>query len=99
MEGICLIRLEGDLCVTSAAELKSILQEALASESGIELNLEGAGEIGVTTWQLLWAAGREAGRKGTTIAIRAPEAVSRAARDAGFEAFEGLADHGEPWPK
>jgi anti-anti-sigma regulatory factor len=88
LENQSIIRLEGEMTVTSAAELKEILAKAL-SEGDLQLDLERAEEIDIAVMQLLWAAGREAERKGVDISVRALEAVTRAARDAGFE----------PWPK
>lgn len=94
-----LIRMEGQLTVPSAEALKSVLLEGLATGGSLALDLERVTEIGITTLQLLWAAGREASRKGTTISIRASEAAERAARDAGFGPFPGLDQQGEPWPR
>ena len=82
-----IIRLEGELTVTSAAELKQVLLEAF-SEGDLQLDLERAEEIDITVMQLLWAAGREAERKGVNISLRASEAVTRATRDAGIELWQ-----------
>ena len=87
----CLIRLDGDCGVTSAAELKELLLEGLACGKDLRLDLEGATEIDVTTLQLLWAAGREATRTGFQFSSRVSKAVLSAARDAGFELFPGAA--------
>jgi anti-sigma B factor antagonist len=89
-----LIRLEGDLTVTSAAELKSVLLEGLASGKDLQLDLERAEEIDITVMQLLWAAGREADRTGARIVIHVSEAAGMAAREAGFERFPGPALQG-----
>ncbi len=88
LENHSIIRLEGELTVTSAAELKEVLLVAFAN-GDLQLDLERAEEIDISIMQLLWAAGREAERKGVNISLRAPDAVTRAARDAGFE----------KWPK
>ena len=84
-----LIRLEGDLTVTSAAELKSFLLEGLAIGKDLQLDLAGVEEIDITVMQLLWAAGRDAGRTGAGIMIHVSEAAGMAAREAGFERFPG----------
>ena len=84
-----LIRLEGELNVTSAAELKGLLLEGLASGGDLKVDLERAEEIDVSVMQLLWAAGREASRTGSSLVIRGSEAAVMAARDAGFERFPG----------
>ena len=84
------IRLAGELTLTSAAELKNLLLQGLASGNDLRLDLEQAEEIDITLMQLLWAAGREADRKGASLAIRMSDAAATAARDAGFERFPGL---------
>ena len=64
-ETMCLIRLEGELNIASAAELKKILVEALAGEAELQVELGNASELDVTMLQLLWAgerAARAAGR-------------------------------------
>jgi anti-anti-sigma factor len=83
------IRLEGDLTVASAEEVKRLLMEALASQGGFELDLERVETIDIAVMQVLWAAGREAERKGAKVAIHISEAAAAAARNAGFERFPG----------
>ena len=94
IENDVFIRLEGTVNVTSAAELKGLLIEGLASGSNLRLDLQQAEEIDITIMQLLWATGREAGRTGASIAMNMPEAVRNAAREAGFGHFPGLTDQG-----
>ena len=84
-----IVRLEGDLGLNSAAELKGILLDCLASGKALVLDLERAGEIDVSILQLLWAAGREAAREGTGIASRVSDVAAGTVRDAGFEPFLG----------
>jgi anti-anti-sigma factor len=84
------IRLAGELTLTSAAELKNLLLQGLASGNDLRLDLEQAEAIDITSMQLLWAAGREADRKGASLAIQMSDAAATAARDAGFERFPGL---------
>lgn len=85
------IRLEGELALTSAAELKRTLLEWLASGKELQLDLERAEAIDITVMQLLWAAGQEAVRAGIGMMSRVPEAAAMAARDAGFKRFPGAA--------
>lgn len=89
LEDQSLIRLEGEITVTSAAELRNALLQGLASGRDLRLDLERSEAVDVTIMQLIWAAGREADRTGAKVAIRVPESVSAAARDAGFEKFPG----------
>lgn len=88
-EGLCLIRMEGEINISSAAELKKLLIEGLASGSELRVDLERATELDVTALQLLWAAEREARGLGAgfTLAGRVPEEISVALSDAGFEKF------------
>jgi anti-anti-sigma regulatory factor len=86
-----IIRLEGDYSMTAAAELKSLLLEGLASTKPLKLDLESAGEIDVSLLQLLCAAESAAAREGLKFVIRAPEAMSAAVRDAGFQNVPGAA--------
>ena len=84
-----LVRLEGAVNVTAAGELKRLLLEGLASGSDLLVDLERTDEIDITVLQLLWAAGREAGRTGARMVSLVSEPVAAVARDAGFERFPG----------
>ena len=87
-----LIRLEGDINISSAAELKRLLLEALGSSSGLLLELERVTDLDITAMQLLWAAAHEASTLGKecTLSGQLPAGVSAAVRDAGFEQFPFL---------
>jgi len=85
-----LIRLEGEFNVTSAAELKRLLLEGLASGKELHLDLDRASEIDVTALQLLWAAGRAS----AGVVSGVSEAAATIARDAGFARFPGKAAQG-----
>jgi anti-anti-sigma regulatory factor len=89
-ESRSVIRLAGELTLTSAAELKNLLLQGLASGNDLRLDLEQAEAIDITLMQLLWAAGREADRKGVSLAIQMSDVAAMAAQDAGFERFPGL---------
>ena len=84
-ESHSLIRLEGECTIASAAVLKKLLLEGLVPGGNLRVDLERADKIDITVMQLLWAARRDADRKGAKISIRASDATDRAARDAGFE--------------
>jgi anti-sigma B factor antagonist len=83
-ESHCLIKLEGEVTLTSAAELRTLLLEWLAARKDLEMDLEGAEEIDITVLQLLWAASREAAGRGAGIVWRLSSAAAAAARDSGF---------------
>lgn len=78
------LRLDEDCCLSSAVELKALLQEALASDGEVHLDFEQAGEIDVSVLQLLWAAGRELEPSGRAV-LSASERVLEIARGAGFD--------------
>jgi anti-anti-sigma regulatory factor len=84
-----LIRLEGEIKIASAAGLRTLLLQALASGKELRFDMEQATELDVTALQLLWATGREARRSGTgcTLRGRVPEDILSAAIAAGFETF------------
>jgi anti-anti-sigma regulatory factor len=88
-ETLCVVRLEGEVNIASAAALKATLLEALASGTDVRLDPERATEVDLTALQLLWAAQQAAGRSGKAIRLSGPvpEALLLAAREAGFEEF------------
>lgn len=88
-ESRCLLRLDGEVGVASSEELKQALLHALASGKALRFDLEQLTELGVTTWQLLWAAAREAQAAGLSMGLvgQVPDAVAAALREAGFEEF------------
>jgi anti-anti-sigma factor len=88
-KGLCLVRLEGEVNISSAAELKKILIEALATRKELHVDLEHASELDITALQLLWAAEREArgSSVGFTLVGDIPEAISATLVGAGFEKF------------
>ncbi|HVT99410.1 MAG TPA: STAS domain-containing protein [Acidobacteriaceae bacterium] len=83
------IRLEGEVDISQAAELKRVLLEALQAKGGMAIAMETATSMDVTAVQLLWAAEREARRAGVSLALRGavPEALCATAREAGLERF------------
>ena len=88
-EAFCLVHLDGPVNITSAADLKKLLLQALESGKDLRVDLELATELDVTILQLLWAAERKAAGSGTgcTLSGRVPPGVSDAVLNAGFEKF------------
>jgi two-component system chemotaxis sensor kinase CheA len=84
------IRLEGQVTVASATELKAFLMEWLVSEKDLDLDLAAAEEIDITTMQLLWAAARDAERKSAGVSCHWSAAAVAAIRAAGFDGMPGL---------
>ena len=89
-EDASLVRLEGVLDIASAAEMKSVLLSALATNKEIRLTLEGATELDITAMQLLYAAERDAAKAGILFALEdsVPDEISAAMTDAGLVKFE-----------
>ena len=83
------IRLEGDIDIASAAQLKEVLLEALALRGEAQISLETAAGIDITAVQLLWAAEREAKASGVVLALKGPvpETLRATLHEAGFESF------------
>lgn len=83
-----LIRLEGEVGLAQAAQLKALLLEWLASGKALKIDLEHAAEIDTTTLQLVWAAALEAHeQQGIILAVS--ERAAEVARCAGFDGFPG----------
>jgi len=92
-ETSCRIRLEREINISSAAELKKLLLEALSSGKEIRLDLERATEMDVTALQLVWAVEREAKAAGVNfVRVAPPQTIAVACGEAGFEMFPILAD-------
>jgi anti-anti-sigma regulatory factor len=88
-EGISLIRIDGDVDIAMAAEMKNLLVKALASGKDLHISMAGATELDVTALQLLYAADREAAKSGVRLTLddRVPEEIFSAMTDGGFTTF------------
>lgn len=88
-EEVCILRLEGEVDIACAAEMKQLLLQALGSGKELRVDVERATELDVTALQLLWATDREArgSGRGFTLAGRVPGEISVAILDAGFGKF------------
>lgn len=86
---VCFIRLEGEVTIVCAAELKRVLLDALASGNKLRLDLKGATDLDITALQLLWAAEREARASGRslTLAGAVPEEILVTVAEAGLSDF------------
>lgn len=88
-ESRCLIRLEGEINITTAAELKKLLLEALECGKEIHVDPERVNEIDITALQMFWAFGRDATAAGVGVSLTGgvPENIATTLREAGFEKF------------
>ncbi len=84
-----LVRLVGVIDISCAAELKTLLLQALGSGNEVRVSLDQTSYLDVTAIQLLWAATREANRAGARFVLKGevPEPVSIALCAAGFPEF------------
>ena len=82
-----LVRLEGECTLTSAAEIREGLLQALTPGRDLRVDLERVEDFDLTLLQLLWAAGREAEQRGVKMAVLAPERIRAVAGEVGFEGF------------
>ena len=83
----CVIRIEGNVDIEGAAELKAMLLAAISSGKGVQINLEGASDLDVTAVQLLWSAAREAAKASSFVAVHVPEHIRCALREMGLRDF------------
>lgn len=88
-ENLNTICLEGDIDIGCAAELKSLLVQALGSGREVQVSVATATNLDITAVQLLWAARRVAKALGARFAITGPlsESLTAALLQAGFEDF------------
>jgi anti-anti-sigma regulatory factor len=95
-ESLSLIRLEGAIDIGCAAELKSLLLQALKSGLEARVSQEGATDLDVTAVQLLWAAAREAKGAGVKYSLTGPASkeISAALGEAGLQQFMVAVDAG-----
>jgi anti-anti-sigma regulatory factor len=84
------VRLDGAVDIASAAEMKSIFLNALASNKEIKLMLADATELDITALQILYAAKREAAKTGIYFALEGsvPDEISAAITDGGLLKFD-----------
>lgn len=87
----CTLRLEGELGIQRASELKKILLEAQGRVKNLILNLEGVTGTDVSGLQLLCALHRTAMNedKGLTVIGNASPSFRQVVKDAGFERERG----------
>ena len=86
---ISTLRLEAEVGIRDALELKRILLHALAAQKELRVNVENATELDVTVFQLLRAAARQAQAENLSIYLEGnvAETVSAVYVDAGLGSF------------
>ncbi|MGD0631796.1 MAG: STAS domain-containing protein [Terracidiphilus sp.] len=95
-ESESLVVLEGTVDISSSAELKAALVQALESAKAVRISLERAAYLDVTAFQLLWAAEQQARRSGVAFGMagQIPDVVSGALADAGFPSIPAAMNAG-----
>lgn len=88
-----LLRLDGEIDISSAAELKAALLEAIAAGKAICVWADEVAELDVTAIQLLWATARQAKQAGIgfTVTGEMRGAVRESLSALGFDANAILA--------
>lgn len=81
-----LLRLEGVIDISVAAELKAALIEALQSGNAVRIAAASVTDLDVTAYQLLWAARQQARQAGAAFTLDAeiPEPVRMTLAEMGF---------------
>ena len=84
----CVIRIEGEVDIANAAELKAMMIAAISSGKELQMDLEHTTDLDVAVAQLLWAAARQAQTTGTSFAVlHVSEGVRATLRDIGLAEF------------
>lgn len=88
-ENSSVIRLEGAIDISAAAEFKKLLLQACGAGKEVRVALDGATDLDVTAVQLIWAARRTAQGAGVafTFSGALPDSVSSTLGDAGLQQF------------
>lgn len=86
---ISTVRLEGEVDINSAMELKDRLTEALAVGGEMKLDLSAVSALDITAFQLIWAAERAAKKAEVAFSITklVPDQIVLTLIDAGLEPF------------
>jgi anti-anti-sigma regulatory factor len=84
-----LLELDGAIDISVAADLKAGLLRAIEAGQEIRVSVEKADELDITAVQLLWAARREAARRGVAFSVAGtvPESIRRDLANAGLTGF------------
>jgi anti-anti-sigma regulatory factor len=69
-----MVRLEGEVGIGDALELKSVLLDTLALRRGLRIDVAGATALDVTILQLLWASRHAASETGMEFSVGGPVA-------------------------
>jgi len=84
--GTKILDINGEMTIQNAEEIKNVLQEALACNDWLQLNLEGVTEVDLTGLQLICAAHMSSIKFGKrfTVNFSVNEPIKTIVQDAGF---------------
>ena len=84
------VALEGVIDISSAADLKAALMEAMNSSSSIAIVFDDNTEMDVTAYQLLWAARKASAARDIAFSLRGriPRAVEDTLKEAALESLQ-----------
>ena len=87
------IRLTGDLTISRAAEILSLLKESIQARDEIRISLQEVTRIDLSCLQLLCSAHRTAAAKSKVLTLETPvpDALRKLIRQAGFKRRNGCA--------
>jgi anti-anti-sigma regulatory factor len=88
------VRLEGEVGIGDAQELKGVLLDGLALRKGLRIDVAVALALDVTIFQLLWAGRHAAGEAGMEFSVCGPVAqeIGLTMDRAGLETFPLVAE-------
>jgi anti-anti-sigma regulatory factor len=86
-EAASTVRLDGDITIELAADLKLLLLEALSTHKPLRLDFTAATQLDVTAMQLLWAAHAAAAQARLTFTALQTAHISNVFGEAGFTPF------------
>lgn len=90
------IRLEGEIDIVNAAELKDMMVAAMTSGKELHLDLQAATDLDVTAVQLLYCAAREAEKTGIAFGVEhLPQSIRDSVREMGLEDFPAHGTSGD----
>lgn len=95
-EEMSVVALDGSIDISSAAELKTLLVQAIDGGKPVRIALEAATYLDVTAVQLLWAAGEAARQSEIDFAFagQTPALLLAQLADAGLTWFQAPANAG-----
>lgn len=92
LDGADVLTFSGDLSISRAADLKSILSQTLAGKKSFQINLSDVASIDLSCLQLLFSAWQTSKKNNISMFVQGDvsSAVTSFAENAGYENYEWL---------